>query len=59
MHEFHREIHDRIRLTHGEDLQIMSKSLDAGLNHSVHAEIPLMQNLSILFRGLFRVENSE
>ena len=59
MREFHRKIHDCLRLAHGEYLKIASKPLDAGLNHSIHAEIPLMENLPILFRGFLRVENAK
>ena len=59
MGEFHHEIHDEIRLTHGENLQVASKSLDAGLNHSIHAEVTLTQDLSILLRGLLGVENTK
>ena len=59
MGELHREVHDGICLTHSENFKISLKSFDAGLNHSIHAEISLMENFPILFCGLLRVKNAK
>ena len=49
MGELHGEVYEGICLTHGEYLKILSKPLNARLNHSIHAEISLMKNVPILF----------